>query len=105
MKAFAQDQVREAQGYAAAGGQALHLINTAILLGMDVPPPFRGAKALAHLFDQDLDRLVATAKRLGIRILLVHRPGELSQHVDLVGGPLRKAMKECQRETSASSPT
>jgi hypothetical protein len=36
--------------------------------------------------------LVATARSLGVKIILVERDGEDSQHVDLCAGPLRNAV-------------
>lgn len=98
MKAFPCMQVDEARDYAVAGGQALHL-HTIIGDRHKAPACFllavdRGEN-IAHLFDQDELRLVATVKRLGVRVVVVERQGTPSQHVDLCGGPLRKALKMC----------
>ena len=62
--------------------------------GWGGPACFRRAKEFAHLFDQDAERLVATARRLGVRRVVVSRRGQPQQHVDLCGGPLRKAVAE-----------
>jgi hypothetical protein len=42
------------------------------------------------------ERLLKTARRLGVRKPRVDRRGELGQHVDLCGKPLERAMKECE---------
>jgi hypothetical protein len=95
VKLFAGQNNPEAIGHAAAGGQSLEqwpawvtrLIPTA-------PRCFRG-RPFAKLYDQDADRLRATARRLGVRVVKIDRPGRPEQHVDLVGGPMRKALAEC----------
>jgi hypothetical protein len=51
----------------------------------------------AHLFDQDLPRLIATARALGLRKPLIHRLGQPGQHVDLWGAPLEKAEQLARR--------
>jgi hypothetical protein len=100
MMHFTSRQVREAVLCAARGGQALH---THGIVFARSPKCFRDAVArgepIAHLFDQDLARLVQTAKALGVHVIVVERPGTDRQHVDLCGQPLRKALARCQ-ETS-----
>lgn len=95
MKLFAEKQVREAVAHAAAGGEALHVfsgrIAEAIARVRRVPACFRGHAEIGHLFDQDRPRLVATARRLGVRVVKVERAGEAGQHVDLCGQPLARA--------------
>jgi hypothetical protein len=95
MKIFAQKQVVEARIYALAGGQALHLfagvIADAIGAVRKIPNCFRGRKELGHLFDKDADRLRQTARRLGVRVVVIHHAGGVNQHVDLCGGPLERA--------------
>jgi hypothetical protein len=51
---------------------------------------------IGHLFDKDESRLVATAKRLGVRVIAIDRRGQPGQHIDLCGGPMRKALAECE---------
>jgi hypothetical protein len=53
---------------------------------------------IAHLFDQNLERLEKTARRLGINIVVIEKPGTDSQHVDLCGRPLRRALAEIGEE-------
>lgn len=98
MKAFLCREVEEAKLYAAEGGQALHL-HAIIVDRRKAPACFKAAVArgerIAHLFDRDRDRLVATVKRLGVRVVAVEREGTTGQHVDLCGAPLRKAVACC----------
>lgn len=66
---------KDALAYAAAGGQALHVLG--------VSP--------GRLYDRDLPRLVTTARSLGLREVLVARTGTARQHVVIIGLPLIKA--------------
>ena len=100
MKLFLQHEIREAKEHAAAGGQALH-VHRILPNRVTAPRCFvaaidRGEK-IAHLFDQDFDRLCATCRRLGVRVLKVEHRGEDGQHVDLCAGPLRKAIEEAEK--------
>lgn len=88
---FLTMEIREARAHAAAGGQALHMMTGTWARGWGGPPCFRKAKDFAHLFDQDHDRLVATARRLGVKRIVVSKPGTINQHVDLCGTPLERA--------------
>ena len=60
----------------------------------DTPKCFKGRQEIAHLFDQDKTRLIATVKRLGVRVVKVEREGEEGQHIDLCGKPLERAQEE-----------
>jgi uncharacterized protein (DUF58 family) len=98
MRRFTQMQLREAIAYAADGGQALHTHR--IIPSRDRAPrcfvrAVDAGQDIAHLFDQDRDRLERTARRLGVRVIVVERAGTLSQHIDLCGGPLRQALVSC----------
>jgi hypothetical protein len=64
--------------------------------------PSRARRPWAHLFDQDADRCEATARRLGVRVVVVHGRGTEVQHVDLCGKPLARAMAEAHRPAKAS---
>lgn len=101
MKKFAARETRQAIEYAAGGGQALHCHRVIADISR-APLCFRRAVArgedIAHLFDADRDRLEATARRLGVRVIVVERCGNAAQHIDLCGAPLRKAIQECDRE-------
>lgn len=59
----------------------------------DTPSCFKGRRQIAHLFDQDKARLVRTAKRFGVRVILVEREGTHQQHIDLCGKPLERALE------------
>jgi hypothetical protein len=95
VKVFQARDLKDAIAYAAAGGQALHLHR---ILGLRPPACFRRdveqGRDIAHFFDQDKERLVATVRRLGVRVVRVEREGTDKQHVDLCGAPLRKAISQ-----------
>lgn len=76
-----------------AGGQAIEVWDKSFTLAPTAPRCFRG-KDFAKLYDQDEVRLVATARRLGVRVIKVDRPGEDTQHIDLVGSPMDRALRE-----------
>ena len=95
MKIFQCLEVEEAKHHALDGGQALHLHR--IIVDWDkAPNAFKRAieagEDIAHLFDQDEVRLIATVKHLGVKVVFVEHRGTPRQHVDLCGGPLRKAV-------------
>jgi hypothetical protein len=84
----------DAIAHVEAGGQALELWDKSYTLGPRAPRCFRG-KDFAKLYDADPVRLLATARRLGVRVVVIDREGDRRrQHVDLVGGPMRRALKE-----------
>lgn len=91
MRLFTTKQLRAAIQYAKEGGQALH-----------VHPFTSGHRLFAryneagHLFDQNFDRLVLTAKRLGIRVIKVERIGTDKQHIDICATPLALAKRLCE---------
>lgn len=100
MKHFTQWDVEEAQDYADAGGQALHT-HQIIVDWAKAPGCFRdevrAGRNIAHLFDRDRDRLVRTARSLGVNVIVVENEGRRGQHIDLCRGPLRKALAMCER--------
>ncbi|AHF94593.1 hypothetical protein OPIT5_29380 [Opitutaceae bacterium TAV5] len=107
IRIFQQHEIHAALEHATSGGQALHLMSGRwAYLRPDTPGCFKGRREIAHLFDQDKARLVATARRLGVRVILIERPGTQRQHIDLCGRPLERAKQEakcplrlCQRAT------
>ena len=95
MTVFRQRQLPAAYAHAAQGGQALHLLaGSFAYLRRDTPRCFRGHRQIAHLFDQDKERLIATARRLGVRVIRVEREATHRQHIDLCGQPLERAIAE-----------
>lgn len=101
MRHFSDLEIAEAVAHADGGGQALH-VHSIIVDRSRAPRCFlravdRGEK-IAHLIDQDEARLVATARRLGVRVIVVERRGTARQHIDLCGAPLRKALAMCEKE-------
>lgn len=96
MKIFLQHELRAAYAHARAGGQALHVCATQPFIRSGTPLCFRQSKQFAHYFDQNLDRLTATSRRLGVQVVLVEYPGLERQHVDLCGKPLRRAIAMAQ---------
>ncbi|MDR3639272.1 MAG: hypothetical protein P4L84_36055 [Isosphaeraceae bacterium] len=102
VKVFQQDEIHEAIAHAQAGGQALHL-HRIIVDWKKAPACFRAAinrgDDIAHLFDQDIIRLRATARRLGVRTVVVEHPRTRGQHIDLCNLPLTKAKREAEEAT------
>ena len=93
MKTFQEKELHDAYAYAAQGGQALHLMSGRYAyLRADTPSCFKGRDQIAHLFDQNKDRLIATARKCGVRVIRVERERTHRQHIDLCGGPLAKAL-------------
>jgi hypothetical protein len=96
---FQAKDVAEAKAHAMAGGQALH-VHRIIADRSKAPMCFVRAidrgEDLAHLFDQDIDRLTKTVRSLGVKAVFVEYPKSDRQHVDLCGGPLRKAKAMCE---------
>jgi hypothetical protein len=89
---FQLREIEAAYQFAADGGQALHLMPESFAhLRTDTPSCFKGRGEIAHLFDQNLERLTRTARSLGVRIIKVERQGSRGQHIDLCGGPLARA--------------
>lgn len=90
---------RAAMDFAAAGGQALHVFDSTWATRVR---PLRGAFRIygvyAHLMDNDRDRLIKTARMLGVRKIVVDRVGRRGQHVDLCGAPLNRAIAQCEKE-------
>ncbi len=103
MRIFKSSEVEEAIAYAAAGGQALHLHR---FIGDRAKAPSCFVRAvergedIAHLFDLDERRLRTTATALGVNVVFIDKHGTPRQHIDLCGGPLRKAkiMAKIDRE-------
>lgn len=97
VKLFQQRELKDAYAYARAGGQALHVISgTFAYLRNDTPAVFKNRKQIAHLIDNDVERLMATARRFGVRVIKVERAMREGQHIDLCGKPLDRAIAECQ---------
>lgn len=104
MKTFKALQLREALAHAVEGRQALHL-HTIIVDRRKAPRCFVAAvdrgEYIAHLFDLDKTRLIKTARRLGVKVILVEREDTIKQHIDLCGAPLRKARELARAEKKA----
>lgn len=99
MKIFQQRELNEAIAHAAAFGQAIHLMDGSFAhLRKDTPSCFKGRRQIAHLFDQSLRRLNATARQLGVRVVKVERIGQPGQHIDLCGKPLERALELAKQE-------
>jgi glycerophosphoryl diester phosphodiesterase len=97
MKLFAQRDLTAARAYAAAGGQALHVMSGAFGdADPTAPNCFKNQKQIAHLFDQDKERLIKTVKRLGVRVIFVDREDTIGQHIDLCKKPLERAIQESE---------
>lgn len=84
--------------YVAGGGQAIEKWEASYtLMQKRTPLCFRG-KEFCKLYDADELRLIATARRLGVRVVKVDRRGDKYQHVDLIGGPMLRALAEAKTE-------
>lgn len=95
MKLFTGKLTDAMHAHVAADGQALEKWDKSYTLSQKAPVCFRG-RDFVKLYDADEVRLIATARRLGVRIVKVDRPGTPNQHVDLVGGPMRRALAEAE---------
>jgi hypothetical protein len=87
MTIFPKDFESDALAFAVAGGQALHVLG--------VSP--------ARLYDQDLQRLVTTARSLGMIEVRVPRTCTNRQHVVIIGLPLIKATMRAQEHVPAAA--
>jgi hypothetical protein len=103
MKVFKQKELKDAFAYAdEEKGQALHVYTPteAMKRKHNLPKCFKKNDDLwAHLMDNDTDRLIRTAKQLGVSIVKVEREGRQGQHVDLCGAPLIKAIAKAKGMT------
>jgi hypothetical protein len=93
MRLYHGNQVRKALEHASAGGQALLIMPWNRDEG---PKPFRKAEMIGKLIDLNRERLVATARGLGVRVIKICRKGKPGQHIDLCGTPLDRAINEAQ---------
>ena len=93
-------EYRAALEMAAAGGQALFLHPWGAPSHIRC---FNGVRWIGKLFDRDRSRLVTTGRRLGVRVIVVDREGQESQHIDLVGRPLERAKGLCTHESSVEA--
>ena len=99
MKVFQQRELHLAYACSAGGGQALHLMDGSFAhMQARTPNCFKGRRQIAHLFDFDAERLAKTARRLGVRKILIEHPGTHRQHVDLCGKPLERALAAAKHE-------
>lgn len=94
---FFENNANQAIEYAEQGGQALHLMDAQNWPGA-APAVFRRHRNWAHLIDRDEARLVATAKRLGVKNIKVSRQNRPGQHIDLCGEPLARAIGEAMQQ-------
>jgi len=98
MKVFQQRELRAAFDHANGGGQALHLMDGSFAyMQPRTPNCFKGRRQIAHLLDNDVERLCVTARRLGVRVIKIERSGwREGQHIDLCGRPLERALQEAE---------
>lgn len=86
VKEFAFTEVRQAIKHAQEGGIALHNA------GYHRVPGQASEVRVAHLFDQDEERLRRLANKLGVKRVIVQDSGTPRQHIDLWGEPLSDAL-------------
>jgi hypothetical protein len=98
---FTTYEVEAAVAHALSGGIALH-IHAVIPDRNKAPKCFVSAvdkgEPICHMFCADRDALVATAKSLGVNVIKIDRDGTDRQHIDLCGGPLKRAFKKLPPE-------
>lgn len=75
------NELGDAFKHAEAGAQVLYI---------------RRVAEAAWLIDHNIDRLILTARRLGIRRIYVGRRGLAGQHIELKGRPYVRAIEECR---------
>ena len=92
MKTFTAREIFEAYEYSKSGEQALHVHN----FNTTGHALFKRYPEAAHLFDMNKERLIATVKSLGVRVIKVEHEGTHRQHIDLCGKPLERAKKLCK---------
>lgn len=88
MTLYATGQVTDAYRNAQQGGQSLYLCRKR-----------DGDPQTGWLIDHQIERLMSTARQLGIRKVRVHRPNSIGQFVVLTGHWLERAKQECQQGT------
>lgn len=97
IKLFQHNEAKAAMDFADNGARPC---TCGILIVRDCPEApscfKRSASEWGHLCDMDVHRLVSTARSLGVVVIVVSRRGMRGQHIDLCGGPLRKAKELCQ---------
>lgn len=98
MKAFSWRYVEQAVRYAHNGGQGLHLHR--FIMSPNAPRCFTAAvnrgEPIAHLFDLNTERLVRTARQLGVKVIFIDKDETPQQHIDLCGRPLSLAIERCE---------
>lgn len=92
---FRAEVISAAYKHADAGGQALHVWDPGPNGWPGAPACFMRTRPWGHLIDADEERLTKTAKKFGVRVVVIGRPGRRGQHVDLCGKPLEKAIASC----------
>lgn len=99
MRRFESRKIRAAYAFVEQGGQALHVWKPPKGGWPGAPACFmKSRRQWGHLLDNDKARLIATARRLGVRVIKVAQEGRRGQHIDLCGRPLERAIKECEHE-------
>lgn len=75
----------------------MHVCTSRGLVTAAAPGCFQRSEQFAHLFDQNYERLIGTARRFGVRDVRPQHCGTYRQHVDLCGAPFDRAVKWCDR--------
>lgn len=96
MKYFKENQTMKAVKYALAGGQAVHVFSADSKRYPNAPRCFKKIRLWGHLLDQNMNRLIATGKKLGVRVIRVGHAGRKAQHIDLCGKPLERAIEQSE---------
>lgn len=92
IKLFRSHDILKVSNHLQAGGIALHVWRGKCHHA--TPICFMAGELWGHLMDLDMERLMATARRLGVQNIHVSKKGKRDQHIDLCKGPLHRAIRE-----------
>ena len=90
LRRFEQSELHEAIRWAIVGNMALHVCGRLRPTRLAV---FNQSGLWAHLFCQDREGLIVSARHFGVQQVIIHHEGSVRQHVDLCGRPLELAMR------------
>ena len=90
LRRFEQSELHEAIRWAIDGNMALHVCGRLRPTRLAV---FNQSGLWAHLFCQDREGLILSARGFGVRQVVIHQEGTVRQHVDLCGRPLELAIR------------
>ncbi len=94
---FEAREIRQAYGWAAAGGVAVHCMGDVTGDAFPGAPRVFHGRRFAHLFAGGRDELVAAAKSLGCRPSWIQKDDDdMRRHFDITGTKLAAALARCR---------